>query len=288
MYSKWRAGNTGVKLIPTDKGPGFFFVLFAPCGMWDLSFLTKDWTWGSLDWELSLTHWTAREVPGLVILHRRQRQYEVGKRSILGAWDCFERNFISNYSRSVLIEFSCCCSVTQSCLTLCNPMDCSMPGFSVLYYLPEFAQTHVHWVSDAIQPSHPLFPTSPLALNLSQHQGLFQWVSSSHRVAKVLQLQHQSFQWIFRLISYRIDWFGLLAVRGTLKSLQHLSSKASILQHSTFFMVQLSHLYIITRKTIALTVWTFVTKVISLLFNMLSKFVVTFLWRSKDFLCGAF
>ena len=80
-------------------------------------------------------------------------------------------------------------SVTQSCLTLCNPLDCSAPGFPVFHYLPEFAQTHVHWVSDAIQPSHPLSPPSPPALSLSHHQGLFQWVSSSHEVAKVLEFQ---------------------------------------------------------------------------------------------------
>ena len=93
----------------------------------------------------------------------------------------------------------CCCSVAELCLTLSDPMDCSMPGFPVLHYLPEFAQTHVHWVSDAIQPSHPLSSPSP-AFSLSQHQGLFQWVSFSHQVAKglELQLQHQSFQWIFR------------------------------------------------------------------------------------------
>ena len=80
----------------------------------------------------------------------------------------------------------CCCSVTHSCLTHCNPMDCSTPGFPVLHYLPEFTQTHVHWVSDAIQSSHPLSSPSAPALNLSQHQGLFQWVSSLHQVAKVL------------------------------------------------------------------------------------------------------
>ena len=79
--------------------------------------------------------------------------------------------------------------------------DCSMPGLPVPRYLPEFAQVHVHWVSDIIQPSHPLLPSSSFLFNLSQHQGLFQWVSSSHQVAKVLglQLQHQSFQWIFRI-----------------------------------------------------------------------------------------
>ena len=91
-------------------------------------------------------------------------------------------------------------SVIQSCSTLCNPMDCSTTGFPVHCQLPELTQTHVHWVSDASQPSHPLSSPSPPAFNLSQHQGLFQWLNSSHQVAKVLefQLQHQSFQWIFR------------------------------------------------------------------------------------------
>ena len=93
-----------------------------------------------------------------------------------------------------------CCSVVKLCLTLCNSMDCSTPSFPVLHYLPEFAQTHFHWVGDAIQSPHPLLSPSPPTLNLSQHQSLFKWVSSSHQVAKVLelQLQHQSFQWIFR------------------------------------------------------------------------------------------
>ena len=88
---------------------------------------------------------------------------------------------------------------SQSYLTPWDPMDGSMPGFPVLHYLPEFVQTHDCWVDDAIQPSHPLLSPSPPALSLSQHQSLFQWVSSSHQVAKVLelQLQHQSFQWIF-------------------------------------------------------------------------------------------
>ena len=90
-------------------------------------------------------------------------------------------------------------SVAQLCRTLCDPMDCSTPGLPVPHQLPELTQTHVHWVCDAIQPSHPLSTPSPPALNISQHQDLFQWVSSSHQVAKVLelQLQHQSFQWIF-------------------------------------------------------------------------------------------
>ena len=93
---------------------------------------------------------------------------------------------------------SCCCSVTKWYTTLCDHMDCSTSGFPIIHHLPELAQTLVHWVSDAIQPSHPLSSPSPPAFNLSQHQGFFQWVSCSHHVAKVLEFQHQSFQWIFR------------------------------------------------------------------------------------------
>ena len=147
-------------------------------------------------------------------------------------------------------------------------MDCSTPGLPVHHPLPELTQTHVHWLGDASQPSHPLSFPSPSAFNLSQHQGLFKWVSSSHQVAKVLefQLQHQSFQWVFRTISFRMDWLDLLAVQGTLKSLlQHHSSKASILRCSAFFIVQLSHPYMTTGKTIALTRLTFVGKVMSLM-----------------------
>ena len=129
--------------------------------------------------------------------------------------------------------------------------------------LPELAQTHVHRVSDAIQPSHPLLFPSPPALNLSQHQSLFPQVGSLHQVIK---------DWSFGfsispsnvysgLISFRIDWFDLLAVQGTLKSLlQHHSCKASILWHSAFFIVQLSHPYMTTGKIIALTRWIFVGK----------------------------
>ena len=89
------------------------------------------------------------------------------------------------------------CSCSVMCPTLCDPKNCRTPGFPVLHCLPEFAQTHVHWINDAIQLSHSLF--TPSALNLSQHQGLFQWIGSSHQVSKVLELQHQSFQWIFRV-----------------------------------------------------------------------------------------
>ena len=146
-------------------------------------------------------------------------------------------------------------------------MDCSIPGFAVHHQLLELAQTHVHWVGDAIQPSHLLSSPSPPVFNLSQHRGLFQWVSSSYQVAKY---------WSFcfngpsneysELISFRIDWLDFLAVQWTLKTLlQYHNSKASILHCSAFFMVQLSHPYMTTGKTTALTRRTFVSKITSLL-----------------------
>ena len=117
-------------------------------------------------------------------------------------------------------------SVPQSCPTLCNPTDCSTPGLPVHHQLLEFTQIHVHWVTDAIQPSHPLSSPSPPAFNLSQHQGLFQWVSSwpkywsfSFNISP--SREHPG------LISFRMDWLDCLAVQGTLKNLlQHHSSKA--------------------------------------------------------------
>ena len=139
--------------------------------------------------------------------------------------------------------FNLLSSVAQLCPTPWDPTDCSMPGFPVHHHLPELPQTHVHWTGDAIQPSHPLSSPSPPAFNLSQNQGLFQWVSSSHQVAKVLEFSFSisSSNEYSGLISFRMDWLDLLAVQGTLKSLlQHHSSKASILWHSAFFIVQLS------------------------------------------------
>ena len=163
-------------------------------------------------------------------------------------------------------------------------MNCSTPGFPVHHQLLELAQTHIHWVSDAIQPSHPLLSPSLPALSLPQHQSLFQWVSSSHQVANYWSLSFSiSLSKEYSgLISFRIDWFYLPAIQRTLKSLlQHHSSKASIPQCSAFFMVQLSHPYMTTGKTIALMIWIFVSKVMSLLFNTLSRFVIAFLPRSK-------
>ena len=165
-------------------------------------------------------------------------------------------------------------------------MDWSTPGLSVHHQLPEPTQTYVHCASDAIQPSHPLLSPSTPALNLSQHQGLFQCVSSLHQVVKILeiQLQHQSFQYS-GLISFRIGWLDLLIGHGTLKSVfQHHSSKASILWHSAFFMVQLSYPYMTTGKIIALTRWTSVGKVMSLLYNTLSRLVIPFLPNSEHLL----
>ena len=170
---------------------------------------------------------------------------------------------------------------------LCNPMDCSMPGLPVHHHLPQFTQTHVHQVGDSIQPSHPLSSPSPLAFNISQHQGLFQWVSSSHQVAKVLafQLQHHSFQWIFRTdFLYNGLVWSPCSPRDSQESSPTPQLKTSILWRSAFFIVQLSHPYMTTGKTIALTRQTFVGEVMSLLLNMLSRLVITFLPRSKHLL----
>ena len=149
----------------------------------------------------------------------------------------------------------------------------------------EFVQTHVHWVSDAIQPSHPLLPPFPSAFNLSQHQSLFQWVDSLHQVAKYwgsFSFSISPSNEYSGFISFKIDWFDFLVIQVTLRSLiQHHSSKASIFWHSTFLMVQFSHPYMTTGKTIALTLWAFVSKVMSWLLNTLSRFVTAFLPRSK-------
>ena len=127
------------------------------------------------------------------------------------------------------LSLCCSCSVTRSCPTLCNPMDCNMPGLPIPHLLLEFAQGHVHCISDAIQPSHPLMPSSS-TLNLSQHEGLFQWVRFSSQLTKILELhlQHQFFQWISGLISLRIDWFDLLvvlAIQGTQELPGHMSGE---------------------------------------------------------------
>ena len=158
-------------------------------------------------------------------------------------------------------------SVAQSCLTLCHHMDYSMSCFSVHHQLLELTQTHAHRVSDAIQPSHPLQSPSLLAFPSIR-------VCSSEPVLHIRWPECWSFSFSISpsneylgMISFRIDWLDLLVVQGTLKSLlQHHSTKASIFWHSAFFIVQLLHLYMTIGKTIALTRWTFVGKVMSLLF----------------------
>ena len=162
-----------------------------------------------------------------------------------------------------------------------------MPGFPVHHQLSELAQTHVHWVGDPIQPSHPLLSPSPPASIFPSIR-----VFSNESVLHIRWPKHWSFSFSISpskeysgLISFRIDWLDLLAVQGTLKSLlQYHSSKASVLWCPAFLMVQLSHPYMTTGKTIALTRWTFVGKVMSLLFNMLSRLVIAFLPRSKHLL----
>ena len=158
-------------------------------------------------------------------------------------------------------------------------MNSSMSGLPVHHQLPEFTQIHVHRVSDAIQPSHPLlssFPPAPISPSIR--------VFSNESTLRMRWQKYWSFSFSIipskehpGLISFRMDWLDLLAIQGTLKSpLQHHSWKASIFQCSAFFTVQLSHLYMTIEKTIALTRWTFVGKVTSLLFNMLSRLVITF------------
>ena len=178
-------------------------------------------------------------------------------------------------------------SVAQFCPTLCDPINCSTPGLPVHYQFPESTQTHVHRADNTIQPSYPL--SSPLLLpSILPIISIF----SNESVLHIRWPKYWSFSFNINasnehqgLISFRMDWLDLIVVRGTLKSLlQHHRSKASILQCSAFFIVQLSHPYIITGKTIALTRWTFVGKVMSLLFNMLSRLVIIFLPRSKCFL----
>ena len=181
------------------------------------------------------------------------------------------------------VQFS---SVTQSCLTLCNTMDCSMPVFPVHHRLLELAQTHVHHIGDAIQPS--LIVCHPLLLPPSIFPRIR--VFSSELVLNIRWPKNWSFSFSISpsseysgLISFVIDWFDLLSIQGTLKSLlQYHSPKASLLWCSAFSMVN-SHIHTQLLEKTALTRWTFVGKVMSLFFNMLSRLVTGFLPRSKVF-----
>ena len=145
----------------------------------------------------------------------------------------FSPCFFNLYAEFTSVQFS---SVAQSCPTLCDPMNHSTPGLPVHHQLPESTQTHVHWVGDAIQPSHPLSSPYPPAFNISQHQGLFKWVSSSHQVAKVLefQIQHHSFQWTPRTA---LRWTGWISLQS--KGLSRVFSNTTV-QKNQFFSDQLS------------------------------------------------
>ena len=176
-------------------------------------------------------------------------------------------------------------SAVQLCPTLCNPIDCRTPGLPVHHQVLELAQTHVQQVGNAIQSSHPLSSPSPSAPNPFHHKSFSNESNPHMRWPKywsfsfsiIPSKEHPG------LISFRMDWVDLLAVQGTLKSLlQHHSSKASILRCSALFTVQLSHPYMTTGKTIALTRRTFVGKVMSLPLYMLSRLVITFLPRSRS------
>ena len=168
--------------------------------------------------------------------------------------------------------FCFCCSITKLCLIFCDAMNCSTPVFPGLHYLPGFAQTHVHWVDGAIQPPHPLLP--PFSC---PHSFL---ASGSFPMSWLFTSGGQSIGASSLVLPK--NCFDLLPIQGALKSLlQHCSLKASILWHWAFFMVQFSHLYMITGAIITLTIWTFVSKVMSLLFNTLSLFVIAYLPRIK-------
>ena len=177
------------------------------------------------------------------------------------------------FERVILLKSSVS-SVVQSYLTLCNPMDCSTPGFPIHHQLPEPTQTQIHRAGVA---SNHLILCHLLLLPPSIFPSIRVFCSES--VLHIRWPNFLSFNFSINLsneysglISFRMDWLDLLAVQGTLKSLlQHRSSKASFLQCSAFFIIQLSHPYMTTGKTIALTRWTFVGKVMSLLYNMLSR-----------------
>ena len=176
------------------------------------------------------------------MIHRWKKWYEY-----FATWKYVYKAMLSEKKTRnrmyILDQFS---SVTQSCPTLCDPMDCSTPGLPVHHQVLEFTQTHVHWVSDAIQPSHPLLSPSLPTFNLSQHQGF-----SKESVLCITWPKYWSFSFNISpsnehsgLISFGMDWLDLLAVQGTLKSLlQHHSTKASILWHSGFFIVQLTSIH---------------------------------------------
>ena len=144
-----------------------------------------------------------------IILHFHKENSTLYNKAL--TWDSLNVYQLGTGSKSCSVQYG---SVTQSCLTLCDPMDCSTPGLPVHHQLPEFTQTHVHWVSDAIQPPHPLLSPSPPTFNLSQHQGLFKWISSSHQVAKYWSFSIVPSSEYSGLTSFKMDWLDLLTVQS--------------------------------------------------------------------------
>ena len=224
-----------------------------------------------------------------VCMHNERKGNHVKKKKKGQIWRISENEMVSLcffprcralYPVRSSVQFS---SVAQSCLTLCDPMNCSTPGHPVHHQLMEFTQTLIHRVDDAIQPSHPLsspalLPPIPPSIRVFSNESTLRmrWPKYWSFIFGISPSKEHP-----GLISFRMDWLDLLEVQGTLKSLlQHHNSKASILRCSAFFTVQLSHPYMTTGKTIALTRQTFVGKVMSLLLNMLSRWVITFLPRS--------
>ena len=211
-----------------------------------------------------------------------KEKYILGNFSLLfgGEVGFFVQNYCMKWEMLMMGEWWC--SVAKSCTTL-QPMDCSTPGFPVYHQLPGLAQTHVHWVCDTIQPSHILSSPSP-SFSLSQHQSLPMspfFTSGDQSIGASASVLPMSIQ----------DWFhlgltGLISLQSKRLSslLQHHSSKPSILWCSAFFTVQILHLYMTTEKTIPWIKWTFVGRVMSLLFKMLCRFVIAFLLRSKHLL----
>ena len=193
-------------------------------------------------------------------------------------------NIILKYKQTHAFSGYCCCSVAKLCLTLGDPMDCSTPGFPVLHYISEFVQTHVF--SESVMLSNHLILWHPLLLLPSIFPSI--WVFPNESALHIRWPKYWSFSFSISpsneysgLTSFRIDWFDLLAVQGSQNLPQHHSSKAPIVWCSAFFRAQLSHPYMTAGKTIALTIRNFVRKVMSLLFNKLSRFAIAFLPRSK-------
>ena len=271
----WQVGS--LPLVPPGKAlcyrqTSFYCTSLCCTSQASLFFFLTKWSFVA-----TLQHWASLLVPFSIIYsfsvlyHIFSNSYNISNLFITIMFIMVISDLWCYYYNSLKIQMmatSFCSSVAKSCPRLCDPVDCSTPGLPVPHYLLEFAQVHVHWINDAIQPPRRLPPSSPFAFNLSQHQDLFQWVISSHWWPK-----YWSFSFSINpsneysgLISFQSDWFDPLAVQGTLKSiLQPHSSKTSILWCSVFFMVQLLHPYITTGKTIALTRWSFVSKVMPLL-----------------------